>query len=99
MYHTLSHAQSMSESDDAVSEHADALDLELDHVPAPEPAAVPVLEDAARPDGSRAEDVAGPQPCVACGLGNDRVPGVVQVAELSAGALLAVHPCDHRGAR
>src|SRR3954447_23924660 len=40
---------------DAVPQHPDPLDLELDHVARPEPAAVAELEDAARPDRTRAE--------------------------------------------
>ena len=59
---------------DAVSQHADPLDLELDHVPRLQPAAVAVLEDAAGADGARAEDVAGAELRVACGLGDERVP-------------------------
>src|SRR5919199_4169893 len=84
---------------DPVPEHADLLHLELDDVARLEPAAVAELEDAAGADGSRAEHVAGEQAGVARGVGDDRLPGVVHVAELAARALLPVHACGHRGAR
>src|SRR5205085_1109248 len=84
---------------DAVSEHADPFDLELDDVAGLEPPAVAELEDAARADGSGAEDVAREEARVPRGVGDDRVPRVVHVAELATRALLAVHARDHRGAR
>src|SRR5215210_7546627 len=80
---------------DPVTEHADALDLQLDLVPGPEPALVAVLEDASGSDRAGAEDVSRPQLCVAPRVGDDRLPGVVHVAEIAAGALLAVHAGDH----
>src|SRR5712691_4267138 len=76
---------------DGVPEHAEALDLELDHVAWPEPAAVAVLEDAAGADGARAEDVARGQLGVARGVRHDRLPRVVHVAEVAPRALLPVH--------
>src|SRR5437763_708726 len=66
---------------DGVAEHADALDLELDHVAGLQPAAVAELEDAAGADRARAEDVAGEQPCVAGSVVADRLPGVVHVGD------------------
>src|SRR4051812_10657324 len=79
----------------AVAQHADPLDLELDHVARLQPALVAVLEDAARPDRARAEDVAGPQLRVARRVRDDRVPRVVHVAEVAARELLAIHARDH----
>src|SRR5438552_8694014 len=69
---------------DPVSEHADPLDLELDDVAGLEPAAVAELEDAARADGSGAEDVSGEEASVPRRVGDDRVPRVVHVDELEA---------------
>ena len=59
------------------------------------PALVAVLEDAARADGARAEDVAGPQLGVARGVRHDRLPRVVHGAEVAAGTLFPVHARDH----
>src|ERR671936_1456957 len=84
---------------DAVVEDADPLDLELDDIARPEPAVVAELEDAARADGARAEDVPRHEVRVPRRVGDDRLPRVVHVPELAAGALLAVHAGDHRPAR
>src|SRR5207302_5669459 len=54
-----------------VPQDADPLDLELDDVARPQPPAVAVLEDAARPHGARAEDVAGAEHRVPGGLGDE----------------------------
>src|SRR5438874_13372425 len=83
---------------DAVAQRADAFDLELDHVPGLEPAAVSVLEDAACADGSRAQHVARSELRVARGVREDRVPRVVHVGELAARSLLAVDAGKHRSA-
>src|SRR5439155_7787271 len=64
-----------------------------------EPTAIAELEDAARPDRSRAEHVAGEQPRVPRRLLDDPRPGELHVAELAARALLAVHARDHRPGR
>src|SRR5205823_160261 len=69
---------------DAVAQHADSLDLELDDVAGLQPAAVVLLEDGAAADGTRADHVARKQPAVACSLRHDRVPRVEEVAEISA---------------
>src|SRR5215210_1669810 len=82
---------------DAVREHADPLDLELDDVAPLEPPAVAVLEDAAGADGPRADDVAGAERRIARRMVEDPLPRVVEVAQVPARALLAVHPCDHLG--
>src|SRR5438046_2058650 len=73
----------------AVAQHADPLDLELDHVARLQPALVTVLQDAAGPDRARAEHVAGAQLGVARGVRDDRVPRVVHVAGIAARAPLA----------
>src|SRR5438445_355274 len=65
-----------------VPQDADPLDLELDDVARPQPPAVAVLEDAARPHGARAEDVAGAEHRVPGGLGDEVVPREVHVSEL-----------------
>src|SRR5436309_1960335 len=87
-----------AKSSDPVPEHADALDLELDHVPALQPATVAVFENAAGADGPRAEHVAGSEVRVARSLRDDRLPRVVHVGELAARPLLAVHARNHRPA-
>src|SRR6476660_8848635 len=80
---------------DPVLQDADPLDLELDVVAGPEPALVAVLEDAAGADGAGAKDVARAQLGVAARVRDDCLPRVVHVAEISAGALRAVHAGDH----
>src|SRR5207248_7483820 len=50
---------------------------------------------AAGADGARADHLAGEKPRVPGGLRDDRVPGVVHVAEIAARALLPVDPRDH----
>src|SRR5262245_5462898 len=95
---TLQPAPGEESSRDAISQDADAFDLELDDVARLHPAAVAVLEDAARADRARAEDVAGQQPCVARGVSDDRLPRVMHVREAAARTLLAVDACDHRAA-
>src|SRR5580765_8927696 len=87
------------ESSDTVAQDADALNLELDDIPGLQPAAVAVLEDAARPDGPGAENVPGPEVGVPCRVRHDRVPRVVHVGQIAARALLTVHTRDHRPAR
>src|SRR5439155_15974699 len=82
-------------SSDPVPQDSDPLDLQLDLVARPEPALVAVLEDAAGADGAGADHVARPQLGVPRRVGDDRLPRVVHVAEVAAGALLAVHPRDH----
>src|SRR5687768_9286102 len=71
----VAHADVLSSSHrgagcDTVPQDPDALDLQLDLVARLEPAAVAVLEDAARPDRARAEDVAGDEPRVASRVGD-----------------------------
>src|SRR6266545_7370329 len=99
MCRTLSHVSHMSGLDYAVQEHTDPCHLELDDVAALEPAAVAVLEDAARPDRARAEDVPGSQVRVTRSVNDDGVPGVVHIRKLPAGALLPVDTRDHRPSR
>src|SRR6266536_5454531 len=89
----------MSRSANPVSKHADPLDLQLDHVAALQPAALTVLEDAARAHGARAEHVAGTEVRVPRRVRDDCFPGVVHVGELAARALLTVHTSEHRPAR
>ena len=57
-----------SESSDRIPQDADPLDLQLDDVAGLEPAAVAVLEDAARADRPRAQDVTLEQPRVPRGV-------------------------------
>src|SRR5438552_3902970 len=99
MWKTLSHAKRMCDSDDSVPQHADSLHLELDDVAALQPATVSMLEDAARADGARAEHVARAQLRVPRGMGDNRLPAVVHVRQVSAGPFLAVHARDHHAAR
>src|SRR6266511_455957 len=96
MFSTLSHVLHMSASDNAISQHADPLDLELDDVAPLQPAPVAVLEDAAGADRAGAEDVAGAEVRVPGRLREDRVPGMVHVRELAARTFLAVDAGDHR---
>src|SRR5215207_8266381 len=84
---------------DRVPQHPDPLDLELDLVARLEPAAIAVLEDAAGSDGAGAEDVARPELGVPARLLDDATPRVVEVGEIPARALLAVHAGDHDGRR
>src|SRR6185312_2816807 len=84
---------------DAVPQDSDPLDLELDLVSWPKPAPVAVLEDAARPDGARPEDVAGHEARALGRVGDELLEGPVDVAEVSARALLAVDPGGHLEAK
>src|SRR4029077_20669921 len=87
------------ESSDTVAQDADALDLELDDIPGLQPATVAVLEDAAGPNGSGAENVSRPEVRVPCRVRHDRVPRVVHVRQIPARALITVHARAHRPAR
>src|SRR5438105_3132251 len=84
---------------DAVSEHADALDLELHDVAGAEPAAVAELEDAAAADGAGTQHVAGEEARVPRGVRDDCGPGVVHDLALTAGALPVFDADDHRRLR
>src|SRR5215208_2842631 len=92
-------APTTATSGNAVAEDADPLDLELDDVAPLQPAPVPVLEDAAGADRAGADDVAGAEHRVLRGAGEDRVPTVVEIAEVAARALRAVDAGDHLGRR
>src|SRR5438067_1656510 len=77
-------APTTATSANGVPQDADPLDLELDHVAPLEPTPVAELEDAARPDRSRAEHVAGEQPRVPRSVLDDPRPREPHVAELAA---------------
>src|SRR4051795_12317876 len=79
---------------DAVSQEADALDLELDHVAALQEGAQ--LEPAAAAHGARADEVAGKQRLGPRNVGNGLLEAPVHVAGRAAGPLGSVHPRRHR---
>src|SRR5215203_5097472 len=81
---------------DDVSQDADSLDFQLDLVARLEPPPVAQLEDAARPDRARAEQVAGAERRVPGRLLADSLPREVEIAQVATRALLAVHARDHR---
>src|SRR4029450_12985872 len=84
-----------SSRSDPVPEHTDLLDLQLHLVARTKPAPVSVLEDAARPDGARPEDVAGQAPRARGCVRGELLEGPVDVAEVASRSLLSVHTGCH----